>query len=74
MFDGGRTMLRLVDGFAPLGERVRRLFPIAVTLVFVLLVIAGLASTYFGHARSPYNSCYASNGRAISCAVLEALR
>jgi hypothetical protein len=63
-----------LDGFAPLIERGRRVFPIVITLALFLLLVAGLASTYFGHSRSPYNTCYGPNGRAISCAVLEALR
>jgi hypothetical protein len=64
----------LVEGFAPLLVRARRLFPVVITLVLVLLLAAALASTYFGHSRSPYNACYGTNGRAVSCAVLKALR
>ncbi len=63
-----------VGAFTLLLERTRHLFPIVITLVLLLLLIAGLASTYFGHSRSPYDGCYGSNGRAIACAVLEALR
>lgn len=64
----------LAGGFAPLVERARHLVPVVVTLALLLLVVAVLASTYFGHARSPYDGCYGANGRAISCTVLEALR
>ena len=64
----------LLGGFAPHAERARRLFPMVITLVLFFLLVAGLASTYFGHSRSPYNTCYGPNGRAISCDVLEALR
>lgn len=32
-----------------------------------------LASTYFGQSRSPYDICYGPNGRAISCAILDAV-
>jgi hypothetical protein len=64
----------LVGGFAPLVARGRRLLPIVITIALFLLVVAGLASTYFGHSRSPYNGCYGENGRAVSCAVLEAVR
>jgi hypothetical protein len=64
----------LVGGFAPLAERARNLVPIVVTLALFLLLLAGLASTYFGHSRSPYDGCVGENGRAIACAVLEAIR
>jgi xanthine/uracil permease len=64
----------LVDGFTPLVERARRLFPAVVTLLVFLLLAAALASTYFGHSRSPYDGCQGTNGRAVSCAILEALR
>lgn len=64
----------LLGGFSPLVERARHLAPIVITLALFVLLVTGLASTYFGHARSPYNSCYGTNGRAVSCAVLEALR
>jgi hypothetical protein len=64
----------LVDGFAPLVERARHLFPIVITLALFLLLVAGLAATYFGHGRSPYDGCYGQNGRAVACAVLEAVR
>jgi hypothetical protein len=60
--------------FAPLLDRTRHFLPVVITLVLLLLLVAGLASTYFGHSRSPYDGCYGSNGRAISCAVLEAVR
>jgi hypothetical protein len=63
-----------VGGFALLLEWTRHLFPIVITLVLLLLLIAALASTYFGHSRSPYDGCYGSNGRAVACAVLDALR
>jgi hypothetical protein len=63
-----------VGAFAPLVERARYFFPVVITLVLFLLLIAGLASTYFGHSQSPYDGCYGENGRAIACAVLEAVR
>jgi hypothetical protein len=61
-------------GFALLVERARQLFPIVVTLLLFLLLAAGLASTYVGNSRSPYNGCVGANGRAVSCAVLEAIQ
>jgi hypothetical protein len=64
----------LAGGFAPFAERVRQTFPVVATLTLLVLLIAAVASTYVGHARSPYNTCYGTNGRAISCAVLEAAR
>jgi hypothetical protein len=64
----------LVGRFGPVLERTRHLFPVVITLALFLVLVAALASTYFGHARSPYNTCYGTNGRAVSCAVLEALR
>ncbi len=79
-FDGGPFKPRgcmvpiLVGGFAHVAERARHLFPIVATLLLFLLLVAGLASTYVGHARSPYNGCQGANGRAVSCAILEALR
>ncbi len=63
----------LAGRFAPVVERARHLLPVATTLALLVLLLAALASTYFGHARSPYDTCYGPNGRAISCAVLEAL-
>jgi hypothetical protein len=64
----------LVDGFTPLVGRARRLFPVLITLLVFLLLVGGLVSTYFGHSRSPYDGCQGTNGRAVSCAILEALR
>jgi hypothetical protein len=64
----------LVGRFAPLVDRARHFFPIVITLALLLVLVAALASTYFGQGRSPYNTCYGANGRAISCAILEALR
>ena len=64
----------LAGRLAPFAGRVRHLVPVVVTLALLVVVIAALASTYFGHARSPYNTCFGTNGRAISCAILEALR
>jgi hypothetical protein len=64
----------LAGGFAPFVERVRHLVPIVLTLSLLALLVAAVASTYVGHGRSPYNTCYGANGRAVSCAVLEALR
>jgi hypothetical protein len=64
----------LAGGFAPFVERARHLFPVAIALALLVVLIAAVASTYFGDSRSPYNTCYGTNGRAISCAVLEALR
>lgn len=61
-------------GLAPLVERTRQFLPIVVALVLLLVLVAGLASTYFGHSRSPYDGCYGENGRAIACSVLEAVR
>ena len=63
-----------VDGLAQVVQRARDFMPVAVTLALLLLLVAALASTYIGHSRSPYDSCYGPNGRAVSCAVLEALR
>jgi hypothetical protein len=60
--------------FAPLLDRARRLLPVILTLALFILVVTALASTYFGHSRSPYDTCYGTNGRAISCAVIEGLR
>jgi hypothetical protein len=64
----------LAGGFAPFVERVRHHFPVVMTLTLLAFVIAAVASTYVGRARSPYNTCYGANGRAVSCAILEAFR
>jgi hypothetical protein len=66
--------LLLTGGLALLVERTRQFLPIVVALVLLLVLVAGLASTYFGHSRSPYDGCYGENGRAIACSVLEAVR
>lgn len=63
----GASVVRVV-------RRVRHILPVVLALVLLLVLVAGLASTYVGHARSPYDACYGANGRAISCAVLEAVR
>jgi hypothetical protein len=68
-------VLRLrVPASASLLERARSLVPVVVTLALFALLLAAIASTYFGHSRSPYDTCYGANGRAISCAVLDAAR
>jgi hypothetical protein len=68
-------MARMLAGrFASLAERVRNVLPVVITLGLLVLLIAMVASTYVGHARSPYNTCYGANGRAVSCSVLEAVR
>ncbi|MFN2566637.1 MAG: hypothetical protein ABR499_16695 [Gemmatimonadaceae bacterium] len=64
----------LRSSFAVLAARARQVLPVVIALVLLLLLVAGLASTYVGHSRSPYDTCYATNGRAISCALLEELR
>jgi hypothetical protein len=63
-----------MDERSALVERPRHVVPVVLTLALALLLLAGLASTYFGHARSPYDTCYGPNGRAISCTDLRALR
>ncbi len=67
-------MTRMLAGrFAQYVERVRHLLPVVITLALAVLVIATLAFTYFGHSRSPYDTCYGTNGRAVPCSVLEAV-
>jgi hypothetical protein len=73
MARGGASEVRGA-GIVPLVRRARQALPVALVLVIFLVVVAALASTYVGHSRSPYDTCYGTNGRAISCAVLEALR
>ena len=43
---------------------------LVLTLGFALALAIG--STYFGHASSPYGTCYGSSGRTIPCAVARA--
>jgi hypothetical protein len=66
--------MTLVGAIAPHFARGWRFVPVLLTLALFAVVVAALASTYFGDARSPYNTCYGSNGRAVSCSALEALR
>ena len=49
------------------------LLPVVITLALAVFLIATLASTYFGHSRSPYDTCYGTNGRAVPCSVVEAV-
>ena len=63
----------LAGGLAWYVERVRHLLPIVITLALAVFLIATLASTYVGHSRSPYDTCYGTNGRAVPCSVLEVL-
>ena len=53
-------------------ERARHVVPVVVTLTLLVALLAAVASTYFGSSRSPYDTCYGANGRAVSCAVLDA--
>ena len=62
----------LAGGFAKYVERVRHLLAVVITLALAVLLIATLASTYFGHSRGPYDTCYGTNGRAVPCSVLDA--
>jgi len=40
-------------------------------MLIVLVVMIGLlASTYIGHAKSPYGVCYGESGRSIPCALV----
>jgi hypothetical protein len=41
------------------------------TIVLLMVVIGLLASTYIGHATSPYGVCYGASGRSIPCAIAE---
>ena len=63
----------IVGEFAQQVERVRDLLPVVITLALAVLLIATLASTYVGHSRSPYDTCYGTDGRAVPCSVLERL-
>jgi hypothetical protein len=67
-------VLTLAGRFGAIGERARHLVAIGLTVVLFLLLVAGIASTYVGHSRSPYDTCVGANGRAIACATLEAAR
>jgi len=40
------------------------------TVLGWLLVAGAIAFSYFGHAPSPYGTCYASSGRMVPCAAL----
>lgn len=68
-------MISMVSGeLAMVVEQARRFLPVAVTLALLVFLLAALASTYFGHSRSPYDTCFGPNGRAVSCTILEKLR
>jgi hypothetical protein len=60
-----------IRGFPLLIARARDLLPVVLSLALFLVVVAALASTYVGDARGLKNTCYGTNGRAISCSVLE---
>jgi hypothetical protein len=64
----------LSDRLALVLKRAPHVLPVAITLALMVLLLAALASTYFGHSRSPYDICYGPNGRSVSCTVLEAVR
>lgn len=66
-----RLLLRLPTSLL---ERARLLLPVGLTLALFALLVAAIASTYFGQSRSPYDTCYGANGRAISCRLLQASR
>jgi hypothetical protein len=51
---------------------VRARVAAALVLTLGLVLTAALASTYFGHATSPYGVCYGSSGRSIPCALAKA--
>ena len=42
----------------------------ALVLALGLVLMAALASTYFGHSTSPYGVCYGASGRSVPCAVV----
>jgi hypothetical protein len=42
----------------------------ALTVAGWLLLAALIASFYFGHASSPYDTCAAPSGRSVSCTLL----
>ena len=52
------------------GASLRRAFPVVLVLALMATVLAFLASTFFGHARSPYDMCTGPDGREVSCSVL----
>ncbi len=46
----------------------------ALVLFLGVVLMTALASTYFGHASSPYGVCYGSSGRPVPCAVVARAR
>ena len=71
--DGGRLLAGIASRFQGAVSSARHQLPVVITLALAVLVIATLAFTYFGDSRSPYDTCYGTNGRAVPCSVLEAL-
>ena len=57
-------------GVSELGRAIRRDFPRVLAIAALLVVLLALASTYVGHAASPYGTCYAPSGRAIPCELV----
>jgi hypothetical protein len=55
---------------ADLGKLLAHALPRALTLLVLAILLALLASTYFGDSFSPYGTCYAPSGRAVPCAAL----
>jgi hypothetical protein len=49
---------------------VRSTLPLLFTWIVVAALLLLIASTYLGHASSPYDMCTRGDGRQIPCAVL----
>ena len=68
-----RGVFRDRYGMAKLSTVLSRVATALVLLLGAALMTA-LASTYFGHASSPYGVCYRSSGRPVPCAVVARAR
>jgi len=50
-------------------SRVRETAARALAIIALVIIVALLGATYFGHAKGIYGVCYGSSGRSIPCAV-----
>ncbi|HJU88510.1 MAG TPA: hypothetical protein VJ672_03915 [Gemmatimonadaceae bacterium] len=53
-------------------QQVRRALPLVITWIVFAMLLTLIASTYVGHAASPYDMCTRADGRPIACALLRA--
>jgi hypothetical protein len=50
------------------------MLPVVIALAIAVSMAAAIASTYVGSSRSPYDTCFGPNERAVPCAWIEKRR